>query len=641
MEDFKKCLTNSPEPWLLILDNADDPLLDISRFFPLGNRGTIIITSRNPDIKCHAPLRSRMLRDMETDDAITLLLRSADLLSEDQKLRDLSLKIVQTLGHLALAVSHAGASIRQRTCSLEDYLEIYQRNREKLLSTEPVQAGLDYRYTVYTTWGISVDSIKKLARNETDSTASIAIELLTFFGFCHFDNITEGMIRSAWDNFEFTEDHPWWASNLLRMIRDPQLLDWDSLGFTKAIQLLSSYSLIYVSGVGNHISLHPLVHSWIRDSLNEETHKRWWNITISTLALAENGRSYHRQKQLKVHLRHCIGIRQIDDLFLDDENPLDRVKIASKIIHVYSDRPYKDAVMLSKRALEYSQKFSGNESYSTCLLSGQLARCFNFLSEHQKASDLLQDKVDISVRVVGSTEFPTLNIMSQLAWAYRRQGRKHEALELSKKRLAICEESLDESDGRYLDALNDLAWAYSDFGRHEEAVDLIEKVLAKSTEIYDEEDIDVLSLENFLAFEYSRSGQYHAALEMSQNTMKKHLKVIGEEHFKTVYIMINIALTYGRMGQPEEGIPLVVKALEISPRIGLEDSLLERWKGYLEWLQSENARLQSQSASTSTTFPERPVKSQNLPHPEFEEHSSKKKWRLWPKPRRGLEGPSS
>lgn len=190
MDSFRKCLTNSLEPWLLILDNADDPLLDISRFFPLGNRGTIIITSRNPDCKCHAPLRSREIRDMEIDEAITLLLRSGDLASEDQNTRDLALPIVQTLGHLALAVSHAGASIRQKTCSLEDYLYMYKRHRKKLLSNRRVQTSSDYKYTVYTTWEISVDSIKELARNDMEGAATNALELLTLFGFCHFDDIT-------------------------------------------------------------------------------------------------------------------------------------------------------------------------------------------------------------------------------------------------------------------------------------------------------------------------------------------------------------------------------------------------------------------------------------------------------------------
>ena len=141
MADFKRYLTNSFEPWLLILDNADDPSLDVSQFFPAGDRGTVIVTSRNPDCRCHATVGSRELREMERDEAINLLLRSGDFSSEDENLRDLALPIVQTLGYLGLAVNHAGAAIRQRVSSLEDYLDSYKPHRKQLLNSQPIQAG--------------------------------------------------------------------------------------------------------------------------------------------------------------------------------------------------------------------------------------------------------------------------------------------------------------------------------------------------------------------------------------------------------------------------------------------------------------------------------------------------------------------
>ena len=389
MDDFKRYLTNSLEPWLLILDNADDPSLDISQFFPVGNRGTIVVTSRNPECRCHATVGSRELREMESDEAIDLLLKSGDLPSEDHDIRRLALPIVETLGYLALAVNHAGAFIRETVCSLEGYLDVYMRHRKKLLSSPPVQARSEYNYTVYTTWEISVESIKKLAREVNDGTAAKALELLTFFGFCHFDDITEDIFATAWGNFARTEKYPWWASNILGMIRHDHLSDWDSMLFCEAIQLLSSYSLIHISGPNSRISLHPLVHSWIRDSLTEEEHLRWWNITLSTLALASTDRSFFHERQLKTHLRHCIGTRQIDDLFPEDDVALDRVEISYWIVYIYSEHPWKDGLPLSERALEYSRRMLGDECYSTCDLSYRLATILNRLFRYQNGSDLL------------------------------------------------------------------------------------------------------------------------------------------------------------------------------------------------------------------------------------------------------------
>lgn len=625
MEDFKRSLTNSMEPWLLILDNADDPSLDISQFFPVGNRGTIIVTSRNPDCRSHATVGSRELDEMKSDDAVTLLLRSGDLPCEDEELRGFALRIVETLGYLALAVNHAGASIRQRICSLENYLDHYTRHRKKLLSSRPVQAGSDYEYTVYTTWEISVDSIKELAKNQPDSPAANALELLTFFGFCHFDDITEDMFKSAWDKFARTDEHPWWASNLLGIIRDP---DWDPLSFNEAIQLLLSYSLIHVSGPNNRISLHPLVHSWIRDSLDEEAHLRWWNITVSTLALAEDLVKYHLQKRLKVHLRHCIDVGKIDDLFQEDV-PLDRVEISSRIISIYSDYPWKDALMLSERALKYSRKTLGDECYSTCLVSKQLGLILNGLHEYQKASDLLQDMVVVSTRKLGPANAVTWLIMGELVSACRGLDRKQEALELAETRLAICEESFDDRDYRYLDALNGVALVYDICGRNEEAVGLLEKLLAIKKEMFNEEDLDVLGTEYHLGFAYSRSGQHQAALEMLQCALKKESKVSGEDHIRTFNKMVLVAIQYGYTGQPEKGIPLMDKAIEVGSRIGLGNEL-EGWEEVLKWLQS----LQSQSANASMTVPEKLVEPQEIPYTEGDEKSSRRWWRLGRKTQR-------
>ena len=632
-EDFKRCLANSPEPWLLILDNADDPSWDISQFFPVGNRGTIIVTSRNPDCKCHATVGSKELHEMEGNEATTLLLRSGDLPSEDESLRGVAQPIVQTLGYLALAVSHAGASIRQRTCTLDGYLGIYERHRKKLLSSQPVQAATDYKYTVYTTWEISVDSIKELAKNPTEMAAANALELLIIFGFCHFDDITEGMFRSAWDSFGRTESHAWRVSNLLGMIRDRQLPSWDSLGFNQAIQILSSYSLIHVSGPDNRISLHPLVHSWIRDSLNQEVHLKWWTITVSTLAMAADSLPYHLYRQLNVHLRHCIGVGQVDDLFIEDDVSSDRVAILCQISSTYQDHPFKDALTISERALEYSRKFLGDECHYTCQLALQLATILIHSSEYQKGVDLLQCTVDVSIRALGPADNLTLLITNDLVMAYRILGQKQEALELAEKCLATCKKSLDERDFRYLRAVERVAIMYSDFGRHEEAVDLLKKVIAITKENLDEDD-PVLQTEVCLGLAYSNSGQHQAALERFQNAQKKFLRLYGEYHPNTLQLMALTALEYLHLGQPEKGTPLAVKALEVASRAGVADASLETWKKCLE-------RLLSQSANVSTTVPERIVKPQEQPHPQGEEISIRERWRLWPKNRRRTGGFSS
>ena len=48
-------LSSSKEEWLILFDNADDPSIDLREYTPSCSHGNIIITSRNPGMRKHAP----------------------------------------------------------------------------------------------------------------------------------------------------------------------------------------------------------------------------------------------------------------------------------------------------------------------------------------------------------------------------------------------------------------------------------------------------------------------------------------------------------------------------------------------------------------------------------------------------------
>jgi hypothetical protein len=48
IDSVKRVLANTSQSWLLVFDNADNPKLSLTPYFPGGGRGDIIITSRNP-----------------------------------------------------------------------------------------------------------------------------------------------------------------------------------------------------------------------------------------------------------------------------------------------------------------------------------------------------------------------------------------------------------------------------------------------------------------------------------------------------------------------------------------------------------------------------------------------------------------
>ena len=67
-------LAGRREDWLLLFDNADDPMLNLGAFFPRCSHGNILITSRNHETCIHAPGFKYKVASMTPEDARDLLL---------------------------------------------------------------------------------------------------------------------------------------------------------------------------------------------------------------------------------------------------------------------------------------------------------------------------------------------------------------------------------------------------------------------------------------------------------------------------------------------------------------------------------------------------------------------------------------
>jgi hypothetical protein len=142
-QDALKWLSAKQEHWLLFFDNADDPKIDLNRFFPKCKHGNILITSRNPGLRGYG--QHSHVSDMDEKEAVALLLKSAaqDPTLPNEKIAaeivqvcdpvfihpfQLSLALTKALAYLPLAIVQAGAFILE-SGALDTYLELYMKNR--------------------------------------------------------------------------------------------------------------------------------------------------------------------------------------------------------------------------------------------------------------------------------------------------------------------------------------------------------------------------------------------------------------------------------------------------------------------------------------------------------------------------------
>src|ERR1700760_4104212 len=189
--------------WLLVYDNADGGYQVTERFLPPGNKGNILITSRNKTFgRITTSENSLEVDNMGEEEAISLLLSSSMLGSNF--VVDTAKKLVAALGFIPLAIDQAGAYVLSCGCSLDSYLELYLKHRERLMSNPEFKGASDYGYSMYGTWEISMHEIEQRALDSSHKQGIAAQDALTlqrYFAFLHHENISEEIFINAAVNY--------------------------------------------------------------------------------------------------------------------------------------------------------------------------------------------------------------------------------------------------------------------------------------------------------------------------------------------------------------------------------------------------------------------------------------------------------
>jgi hypothetical protein len=194
----------------------------------------------------HSPKSHYNISGLDPNDAIQLLLTFTMTEDYESNQRVASL-IVQELGYLALAIVQAGSYI-SKSCSFDEYLQIFQVDRAQLMQTHSVQTLDDYQLAVYTTWEISWKQL-----------SATAASLLHLCAYLHYGGISKSIFQKA-----AAREHGGPFNNAKQFLHNFQTINgiWSDLKFHNIINELASYSLISIDGDGRTFSIHPLVHAW-------------------------------------------------------------------------------------------------------------------------------------------------------------------------------------------------------------------------------------------------------------------------------------------------------------------------------------------------------------------------------------------
>lgn len=587
-------LTGLKLPWMLVLDNADDHSIDYSKFFPGGDNGHILLTSRLRDCRTHATVGSHEFRNMDEDDAVLLLLRSAGNNVESQASREIAKTIAKALGYLPLALAQAGACVRQNICSLEEYLPLYESHRTDLLKRRIVQNSESHHQSVFTAFDVSVQKIQC----ETSQATTDALEILQILAFLHFEQAPISLFSRAWHNTRrwpesmppktivmraFESIERTLGSSLSRHLatycprsRLPDVLrgyapTWNSFRFREALCVLQNYSLVYRDvGEAETYSMHPLIHSWARDRLSLTDQHVWVDIATNTLAasiredFAPSDKAY--RISLVPHINACLKNKIACTIFQQRLNPYQIAK-STKFACIFSEGGYfGEAAKLQECIIGAASSQSRPSDPGTLDVMISLADSYWNLDQVKKSLKLLSAVVKSSERMVGSDDPRTLRAKDKLAGALWLIGQRTEARDLSAEAVTKMGAILGPSHPFTLDGMDTFGRTLLHLGLPREAEKLHRAVLAGREKFLGPSHPDTLIAMANLGMSYHAQRRFEEAEELLDVVFHKRSRILGEEHAYTLWAINDLAKIRCDHGRPAEAEGMLTGILDIVTR---------------------------------------------------------------------------
>ncbi|KAJ5569877.1 tetratricopeptide repeat domain-containing protein [Penicillium hispanicum] len=559
-------LSNREERWLLLMDNADDPGIDLQDYFPKGDRGHIIITTRNPAHKIYGNVGPRYFEfeGMEGNDASALLLRAARLAEPwDPVSSSWATKITKQLGYLALALVHAGAAIRNGLCSLRDYLTFYDQDWERIrrIRRSSLWSGDQYErnMSALATYELSYRGIEQKGTEESGD----AIQLLKMFSFFYFKNIRFDILEKAVSNCqkekqqqeEADQEEPkvtltWYQKyNQMRMLilgfiaqdRGPSTLPrfiregresgfFDGARLRYALKELVQMSLITYHESNNSYSMHPLVHRWARERPGMSTPEQavWSHIAATTLA-------------------HSILLPPYEDTEAEE---LFRRDILPHIDHVRSCQGVIERrIMENRRRRWYGLvQWPGAGSgfgRSQAVLYAKFSIVFAQNGRWNEAEELQLCVKAYADKVLGLGHPRARAITLALATTYWNQGRGDEASDLQDAVLQACIASLGPGSHETLMTMDTLGQTRWQQGRYSEARVLQKHAvegLLKLKGLKHENTLTAMGgLGRTVAKFYERQD-LDEAKQLLTSSAREMSNLLGPTHLKTLVVKEDLAM---------------------------------------------------------------------------------------------------
>ena len=571
-------LSQCTKPWLLVIDNADDPEMDISKYFPVGGSGHILITTRNPGADVYATVGYLRFGGLEPEDAVSLLLKTAFPPDKPPSpildSRQTAQKIASELGYLALALTNAGTSIRRNIYTLEMYLRHYLGHRKEMITSKYISTA--YEANIITTWEIP---FQRIASRESLKYRD-AVDLIHIAAFMHFDSIPEAVFQRLRD-----------GAIARRQLHDPPGMfqngsewdEWSQFRLRTALSILYNYSIIDHDPKQGVVSLHPVVQRWAKDRLSQADQKRWLGVAVALLAqcisplMEASGQRFRRS--LLPHIEACLrGLKELYGKV--DPSAAERAVEIERFAWVFAENGlWRRARTYQLAVLEFRAKKFGRFNTLTTQAERSLAQSNFHLFE-------IAQCISSQLHTLKTHWYTRPSFADWMAWPPWKPEHVPYCITLSDLTLSLwfagqldwskrageravqgLIKRLGPDDPLTLTAMFNLARTYHHLRDLRTSRALLVEVLRKRKRLFGPDHQDTLMTRNELGMSFSIAGERLPVAErLVSNVLSARKKLLGEEHAYTLWSMNDLAKVLTTRQRPHDAITILEKVMPIVRR---------------------------------------------------------------------------
>ncbi|MDQ2713335.1 MAG: FxSxx-COOH system tetratricopeptide repeat protein [Chloroflexota bacterium] len=528
--------------WLLILDNLED-LHMLHTYVPPMHQGYVLCTTR---LHVTGTIANCVeIEKMDPDEGALCLLRRAKILAPNASLeqaseadllhaRELSL----LMDGLPLGLDQAGAYIEEVGCSVQGYLQRYQRHRATLLGRRGSAA--DHLDPVATTWSLSF--------TQTQQSSQIAADILHLCAFLEPETIAEEIL-SAVASADETCSRPAEAGADLLWLDGP-------------IGILRNFSLIQRSPENRTLSIHRLIQEVLRDGMDDQARRQWSAKAVCAVQRVFPIVSFSNWQQCQRYLPQALACANlIARWHIVTSEAASLLHQTGRYLHEHAH--YTEAEPLYEQARTIYEHLLGKEHPGMAPILESQASLYEALWKDDQAEPLYQQVLAIHTRTPGPESVDLAESITKVAFFYYKKGQYEQAEPLCQRAVTIFERLLGPEHIRVAESLGNLAVIYQERGSYAEAEPLHQRALAIREQALGSAHPDVAASLKRLGGLYHEQGQYIKAASFYLRALRIREQVLGPDHPQVASSLRNLALLYQNQGKYDRVKPLYQRALAI------------------------------------------------------------------------------